>query len=69
MMEAKCTRFNPLDHPDTTATPPDALLGVVVNNHSVTPKNWVQPREETLGERRYKPFLCPLESHMENWMR
>jgi len=69
MVGTKCTRFNSSDHPDTTATLPDALLGVVVNNHGVAPKNLVQPRDEKPREHRYKPFLCPLDSHTENRMR
>ena len=69
MIETKCTRFNSSDHPDTTATPPGALLGVVVNNHSITPKNWVRSGEKKPGERRYEPFLCPLDSRTENRMR
>lgn len=51
------------DHPDATATPPDALLGVVVNNHSIAPKSFLQPRGEKPRKCGYKPFLCPLDSH------
>ena len=63
MIETKCTQYNSSGHPGTTAIPPDALLGVVVNNHSIAPKNLVQSREEKPRECRYKPFLYPLDSH------
>ena len=43
---------------------PGALIRIVVENHSIIPKNSTQSKEENLGKRYYKPFLCPLNSRL-----
>ena len=63
MMEVRRNKFNSPNN--RVATPlVGTLQGVVVDNHSIAPESWIQPMEDKLGKRCYKPFLRPLDSHI-----
>ena len=63
MMEVRCDQLKNLISRDNHAATPliGMLQGVIVDNHSITPESSTQSREDKLGKRCYKPFLCPLE--------
>jgi len=42
--------------------PLDPLGGIAVDNDSIAPRNWIQPREEKLGGPNHKPPFRPLGS-------
>jgi len=43
-------------------TPYDPLRGVVIYDHSISPKDWIQPVEKEPRKRYHEPSFCPLDS-------
>ena len=65
MMEVRRNHNNP-NHPGITIQrhSSDPLRGVVIDNYGIAPGSRIQPTEEKLGKRCYKPSLFPLDSRM-----